>query len=778
MRASPLLLLLRSVLLLGVFLVWVGCAVPSRPAAPELARVAADLAPFVKRQLEQMQIPGACIAVLDVDRATGVQRCWAEGYGQWRGDGSAMPYDAVHRVASISKLFTATAVMALVEQGRLDLDVPVQRYLPAFAPINLFGGEITLRTLLSHRAGIVRESPVGHYFDPSEPTLEATVASLGATTLVHAPGTTFKYSNPAFGVVGLVVASVTGKPFEQAVSDLVLEPLGLHDSDFAPRADLVAREAKGVMWTYDGRAIPAPEFAFGYGPAANLRSTTTDLVEFAASWMPASTVRVLKPGTLATMWEVPRGENGCGLGFFVRQCEGHLQVGHKGAVYGFASELSALPEQGLAVAVVVTKDFANEVAEAIADRALRGLLANRRGESLPAPSFPAPLGTARARALEGHWRCGVNWVDLRERDGDLYYDPNIGVRTRLRLLADGAMVSDDVLSIGGRSLRDVGNGRLHDGAEEYVRDDQMPAEAPLELLPLLGEYGWDHSVLVVYEDRGRLGVLIEWVVRDLPEAIGPDRYRFPPGMYGGDGLFFERDASGAVVAAVVGGARFPRRPDPVPDGFRITPLRDIDELRAAAVADTPPPQPEGLLPFDLVELESLEPSLKFDIRYATSNNFLGTPVYAAAIAKMQRPAAEALVRVHRALAARGFGLCVFDAYRPWFVTKVFFEATPVELRHFVADPSQGSRHNRGCAVDLTLYDLATGAVMDMPSGFDEFTPRAYPDYPGGTSRQRHCREVLRRAMEAEGFTVYEHEWWHFDYRDWRRYPVGNVPLAR
>jgi len=134
------------------------------------------------------------------------------------------------------------------------------------------------------------------------------------------------------------------------------------------------------------------------------------------------------------------------------------------------------------------------------------------------------------------------------------------------------------------------------------------------------------------------------------------------------------------------------------------------------------------------------------------------------------------VRVRRALAAKGFGLWVFDAYRPWSVTKVFFEATPKELRHFVADPSQGSRHNRGCAVDLTLYDLATGAVVPMPSGYDEFTARAYPDYPGGTSRQRHCREVLRRAMEAEGFTVYEHEWWHFDYAEWRRYPVGNVPL--
>src|SRR6185436_7439655 len=104
-----------------LFLLVVGCAVTPRPQAPGLARIAADIGPFVTRYLEQMQIPGACVAVLDIDPATGRQACWAEGYGQWRGEGTAMPFDAVFRVGSISKLFTATAVMRLVEQGRLDL---------------------------------------------------------------------------------------------------------------------------------------------------------------------------------------------------------------------------------------------------------------------------------------------------------------------------------------------------------------------------------------------------------------------------------------------------------------------------------------------------------------------------------------------------------------------------------------------------------------------------------------------------------------------------------
>ncbi len=140
---------------------------------------------------------------------------------------------------------------------------------------------------------------------------------------------------------------------------------------------------------------------------------------------------------------------------------------------------------------------------------------------------------------------------------------------------------------------------------------------------------------------------------------------------------------------------------------------------------------------------------------------------------MQKPAAEALERVNEKLKAQGYGLLIYDAYRPWYVTKMFWDATPEKFHSFVADPSKGSRHNRGCAVDLTLYDLKTGKPVEMVGGYDEFSDRAFPDYLGGTSRQRWHRDLLRRAMEAEGFTVYEEEWWHFDYKDWRKYPILN-----
>lgn len=208
--------------------------------------------------------------------------------------------------------------------------------------------------------------------------------------------------------------------------------------------------------------------------------------------------------------------------------------------------------------------------------------------------------------------------------------------------------------------------------------------------------------------------------------------------------------------------------------FHVTPVRPVAELLPLALAATPPAESGDFRPTDLVELTSLDPTIRLDIRYASTRNFLGTPLYSQARAFLQRPAAEALVRVQRSLAPEGYGLLVHDAYRPWYVTRIFWDAMPPELHRYVADPAQGSRHNRGCAVDLTLYDLKSGRAVEMPSVYDEATERAYPTYTGGTAEQRRKRDLLRRHMEAEGFAVYEFEWWHFDYRDWQYYRIGNV----
>ncbi len=190
----------------------------------------------------------------------------------------------------------------------------------------------------------------------------------------------------------------------------------------------------------------------------------------------------------------------------------------------------------------------------------------------------------------------------------------------------------------------------------------------------------------------------------------------------------------------------------------------------------PPKEKGDFKETDLVELIRIDPTFKLDIRYATQNNLAGRPVYAEARAFLQRDAALALSRVNQTLRPQGYGLLIFDGYRPWSVTKLFWDITPKEKKIFVADPRKGSKHNRGCAIDLSLFDLSTGLEIDMPGVYDEMTERSYPDYRGGTEKQRAMRDFLRKHMEAEGFTVYESEWWHFDYKDWPRYRIGNLPF--
>ncbi|MCI0422414.1 MAG: M15 family metallopeptidase [Acidobacteria bacterium] len=200
---------------------------------------------------------------------------------------------------------------------------------------------------------------------------------------------------------------------------------------------------------------------------------------------------------------------------------------------------------------------------------------------------------------------------------------------------------------------------------------------------------------------------------------------------------------------------------------------------AAFPQDKPPEIRTGQVPLwqpDLVELITLDATLRLDIRYATSNNLVGRPVYDEARAFLQRPAAEALVRANQALKKQGYGLLIFDGYRPWSVTKIFWEVTPPEKRQFVANPALGSKHNHGCAVDVSLYNLKTGREVSMPSAYDEMTERAHPTYGGGTRDQRAARDLLRKAMEEQGFAVYPIEWWHFDYKDWRQYPILNIPF--
>lgn len=323
----------------------------------------------------------------------------------------------------------------------------------------------------------------------------------------------------------------------------------------------------------------------------------------------------------------------------------------------------------------------------------------------------------------------------------------------------------------GQRQLDSARARVVDALTPRV-DAPPPLEVPFAWLSLIGEYGTTRDPLIILEVDGSLAALFNGVSLQPFQAVAGDTFRFAADS---QRIIFERGVDRRVVAMSMRFARLERRAIAPDDGatFRITPLRPVSELRAAAVAATPPPETGDFLPTDLVDIKSLDPTIRYDIRYATRNNFMGEIFYSTPRALMQRAAAEALVRAAARLRSAGYGIVIHDAYRPWYVTKMFWDATPDALKDFVADPAIGSRHNRGAAVDMSLYDLKTGNIVVAVSGYDEFSPRAYPDYPGGTSRQRWYRALLRSTMEAEGFSVYHAEWWHFDYHDWRRYRIGN-----
>jgi D-alanyl-D-alanine dipeptidase len=200
-------------------------------------------------------------------------------------------------------------------------------------------------------------------------------------------------------------------------------------------------------------------------------------------------------------------------------------------------------------------------------------------------------------------------------------------------------------------------------------------------------------------------------------------------------------------------------------------------LFSTAFSQSAPPKESNKREAHLIELIKLDPTIKLDIRYATDDNFVGRKVYPEARAFLQKPAAKAVVSVHKKLKKQGLGLVIFDGYRPWAITKLFWEVTPEDKRKFVANPEKGSKHNRGCAVDLSIFDLKTGALLPMPSGYDEFTERASPNYSGGTAEETRNRELLRKLMEDEGFTVNPNEWWHFDYKNWEDYAIYDISFA-
>lgn len=325
------------------------------------------------------------VAVADGRVAARVVRGRQGVYG-----GPAATSATLYRTGSVGKTLTDLAVLISAERGLLDLDADVRRYLPSFSPENPTDEPVTLRRLMVHTAGLVREPPVGSYFDATRPSLEQTVRSLNGTALLWEPGTRTKYSNAGLAVVGRVLEVVHGEPYAALLRRLVFEPAGMWTAAVGRGEADADRLAAGVMQKPDGTTWEAPSFDLGMSPAGDLYASLDDMAAFMTALL-AGDGRLIGSDGLRRMWtpDPPREswQLDAGLGFSLngRFAGEHRMARNGGAVYGFATELALLPDESLGVYAVAARDLANGTVQAVAHWALRAMIAERTGG--PAPVY-------------------------------------------------------------------------------------------------------------------------------------------------------------------------------------------------------------------------------------------------------------------------------------------------------------------------------------------------------------------------------------------------------
>lgn len=321
----------------------------------------------------------------------------------------------------------------------------------------------------------------------------------------------------------------------------------------------------------------------------------------------------------------------------------------------------------------------------------------------------------------------------------------------------------------------------------------IPTDVPKDVKYILGFYYGNGENILIRENNGGLELLYRTLNEDKCFAranIFPlQKEHFDSYMMNEAGpitgseanVSFERDKDGYGITCKVGGHRYSRYFLGTGNGenalpFRLPAVSDWTALRGEAEQAVMPPTLAAGKQAQLISLAAV-PGLRLNSVYAGSDNCFGAPLYKSQGLYLAADAAAALEKVNKELNSWGYGLLVWDAYRPWSVSKLAYLALPENKKFMLEDPDlKGSVHNTGIAVDVSLYDLKTGESAEMISGFDEPSMRQYASYSGGTERQRYLRALLRETMEKHGFSGIEMEWWHFEYGSSAEYAHLNIPF--
>jgi CubicO group peptidase (beta-lactamase class C family) len=536
-------------------------AIASDPATqPNYAKAGETLDDAIRQEIKKYGIHGIAVALVDDQRVVHLA-----GLGDAK-------HTSIFRAGSISKLFNALAVMQLVEQGRLDLDAPIERYGEQFSIVIPFESAppITLRMLLCHRSGMIRESPVGGYLDPSQPALADMISSVRSCVLIDPPNTKTRYSNVGPSIAGQIVATVAGLPYEQLQQEKVLGPIGMTSSSFLTKGVPHERLSAGYMRIADGRggfhAGAAPVFDLGTQPAGNLWTTAGDLAKFISMLAAdgrASGKQIVSRQTLEEMWkpQLITGDAGFGIAFRVGKFRNHKSVGHMGAVYGHTSSVAFLPDSKVGVVLLSNEDIAIGPLVKLTNIALSLMVEAKLREKPPTAPVPREVAVSDLEHLTGDYESPSHWARIEVVGGKLV--GNLGgqpIELTPRGTAPGAeseKAPPAAFLANGRLLDDApitfdrdssGKGvAFHAVEQKFTRvDPHKTPPVPPSWSDFTGFYGPDFIPLVISVRHGHLYASIEneYDYRLIP--VSRNAFVCPPGMYYEEPLVFVPDANGKI----------------------------------------------------------------------------------------------------------------------------------------------------------------------------------------------------------------------------------------
>jgi CubicO group peptidase (beta-lactamase class C family)/D-alanyl-D-alanine dipeptidase len=626
---------------------------------------------------------------------------------------------SVYRIASMTKSFAAMAILKLRDAGKLSLEDPISKFIPEFDSVAALTSDApppTIHNLLTHTAGFPEDNPWGDR--QLERRDEELIAFLKkGVSLSNTPGSDFEYANLGFAIIGAIITKASGEHYEKYIRENIFDPLGM----------------KHTFWEYV--EVPDSLLVQGYRVVND-------------NWVRQP---MLHRGAYGIMG---------GLMTSIEDFSKYINL-----------HLSAWPPRSGADTFVIRR---SSIREMHLPGKVSGLNANaRNGAGDPCPSISSyNFGLGWAKDCTGKQRIGhsgglpgfgSNWAILPAYDLGIVSFCNLTYSASVRL---NERILDTIVALASLKPRILpASNILEDRKNRLLRllpDWKNAAQSGIFAENFFLDYFTDSlkkDCRALFAKAGK--------ITKVGEMIPTNQLRGSSIIEGTNTnleLWFTLSPENPAKIQAFELAELTKQQTSF-NRYKLKTISTVDGYRSMVKKN--PDQA-------LVSLDKFIPGIKLDIRYATSDNIMKEPVYDTAAAYLRKPAAEALKKVQATLNKLGYGLKIFDGYRPYDVTTRFYEA--FHDTNFVASPYTGSRHNRGCAVDLTIIDLNTGKELAMPTPYDAFSEKSYAGYPGLSKKVLKNRELFQKVMTENGFDIYPYEWWHYDFKDWRNYPLMDIPF--